>query len=253
MENRGEGIFIQFKNEAVKNWLARKDVLKQGERLERGHRIWAEEHKTSKRDFPGLPYILMHSLSHLLVTAVSLECGYPASSIRERIYAIPDVGYGILLFPATSDAEGTLGGLVQVGRNIHEHIRDAWSWANCVPTIRSVPNTIPPTRMSGGFYTGPLSPILLISETSCEQHNEFLDRALVVPTVDNLGVESFGRVNNDSGVSKLSDADLRQLATALNSRRVSAPYSELQVHRILSPALTPDVTRLPEEPSPKRL
>ena len=79
--------------------------------LERGHRIWAEEHKTSKRGFPGLTYILLHSFSHLMVTAVSLECGYPASSIRERIYAIPDVGYGVLLFTATSDAEGTLGGL----------------------------------------------------------------------------------------------------------------------------------------------
>jgi hypothetical protein len=32
---------------------------------------------------------------------------------------------------------------------------------------------------------------LLIAETSCEQHNDFLDRALVVPTVDNLGVQFF--------------------------------------------------------------
>ena len=69
--------------------------------------------------------MLLHSFSHLLVTAVSLECGYPASSIRERIYTIPDVGYGVLLYTGTSDAEGTLGGLVQVGRRIHEHIRNA--------------------------------------------------------------------------------------------------------------------------------
>jgi hypothetical protein len=32
---------------------------------------------------------------------------------------------------------------------------------------------------------------VLIAETSCEQHNDFLDRALVVPTVDNLGIEFF--------------------------------------------------------------
>ena len=93
--------------------------------LEEGHRIWAEERNSSGRDFPGLPYILLHSFSHLMVTAVSLECGYPASSIRERIYAIPDVGYGILLFTGTSDAEGTLGGLIQVGRRIKEHVRTA--------------------------------------------------------------------------------------------------------------------------------
>jgi len=43
---------------------------------------------------------------------VALECGYPASSIRERIYAIPSVGYGVLLYTGSSDAEGTLGGLI---------------------------------------------------------------------------------------------------------------------------------------------
>jgi hypothetical protein len=32
---------------------------------------------------------------------------------------------------------------------------------------------------------------LLIAETSCEQHNDFLDRALVVPTVENLNAEFF--------------------------------------------------------------
>ena len=62
------------------------------------------------RAFPGLPYLMLHSFSHLLITAVSLECGYPASSIRERIYALPNTGYGVLLYTGSPDAEGTLGG-----------------------------------------------------------------------------------------------------------------------------------------------
>lgn len=41
--------------------------------------------------------------------------------------------------------------------------------------------------------------------------------------------------------SKLSDADLRELAAALLSRRVSAPYSELQVKRVLSPSLAAEI------------
>lgn len=41
--------------------------------------------------------------------------------------------------------------------------------------------------------------------------------------------------------SRLSDADLRELAAALKSRRVSAPYSELQVNRVLSPKLAAEV------------
>jgi hypothetical protein len=78
----------------------------------------------SRREFPGLPYFLLHSLSHLLLTAVSLECGYPASSIRERVYAL-DAGYGILLYTGTPDAEGTLGGLVETGRQIDRHLHAA--------------------------------------------------------------------------------------------------------------------------------
>ena len=42
--------------------------------------------------------------------------------------------------------------------------------------------------------------------------------------------------------SKLSDADLKELATALKSRRVTAPYSELQVNRVLSPKIASEVT-----------
>src|SRR5580704_17625477 len=53
-----------------------------------------------------------------------LECGYSASAIRERIYA-GDAGYGILLHTGTPDSEGTLGGLVHVGRRIEEHLRSA--------------------------------------------------------------------------------------------------------------------------------
>ncbi len=85
---------------------------------------WKEDHDKSKRKFFGLPYILLHSLSHQLITSVSLECGYPASSIRERIYS-GSYGDGILLYTGTSDAEGTMGGLVQAGRQIARYLKAA--------------------------------------------------------------------------------------------------------------------------------
>ncbi|MFN9291291.1 MAG: Zn-binding domain-containing protein, partial [Planctomyces sp.] len=129
IENRGEGVFIQFRKEAVEEWVSRKDVIDRGMRLLAGYDAWKGEHTGSRKKFVEagglLPYVLFHSFSHLLLTAVSLECGYPASSIRERIYTIPNVGYGVLLYTGTSDAEGTLGGLIQVGRRIHEHILNA--------------------------------------------------------------------------------------------------------------------------------
>ncbi len=196
VENRGEGIFIQFKKQAVEDWVSRPEVLTHGMRLLRGYEAWKAEHSGASKKFVEqgglLPYVLFHSFSHMLITEVSLECGYPASSIRERIYSIPDVGYGVLLYTGTSDAEGTLGGLVQVGRRIHEHIRGALSMgelcSNDPVCAQHEPSNIHERRfLHGAACHG----CLLVSETSCEQHNEFLDRALVVSTVDNLGIEFF--------------------------------------------------------------
>ncbi len=192
IENRGEGLFIQFSKEAIDNWSSRTDVVRRGLQLEKGFLRWSEDRKSSSRVFPGLPYLLLHSFSHLMVTAVALECGYPASSIRERIYAIPDAGYGVLLYTATSDAEGTLGGLVQVGKQIHEHVRNALELGELCSNDPVCAQHDPSDQHERRFLHGAACHgCLLIAETSCEQHNEFLDRALVVPTVDNLGIEFF--------------------------------------------------------------
>jgi hypothetical protein len=192
VENRGEGIFLQFKHADVEAWLQRPDVLQRALRLKAGFECWQNEHQGSKRKFPGVPYLLLHSFSHLLVTAVALECGYPASSIRERIYALPSTGYGILLYTATSDAEGTLGGLIEVGRRIHEHIRAALEMGQLCSNDPVCAQHDPQNPHERRFLHGSACHgCLLIAETSCEQHNDFLDRALVVPTVDNLGVEFF--------------------------------------------------------------
>ena len=99
-------------------------MIERGRRLRAGFDAWKAAHPHSTRPFPGLPYYLLHTVSHLLLTAVSLECGYPASSIRERVYAL-ESGYGILLYTGSPDAEGTLGGLVETGRQIARHLRAA--------------------------------------------------------------------------------------------------------------------------------
>lgn len=197
IENKGEGIFLQFQRGAIEAWLARSDVKERGRGLLAGFDRWRDEHQGTHRAFPGLPYLMLHSLSHLLITAVSLECGYPASSIRERIYAIPEIGYAILLYTGSSDAEGTLGGLVQVGRRIHDHIRHALELGELCSNDPVCAQHEPQNPHENRFLHGAACHgCLLIAETSCEQQNDFLDRALVVPTVDNLGVEFFPAATN---------------------------------------------------------
>jgi hypothetical protein len=192
VENKGEGLFLQFKDETIAEWANRPDVLSRGRQLESGFDCWRGEHQGTQRKFPGLPYLMLHSFSHLLITAVALECGYPASSIRERIYAVPGVGHGVLLFTGTSDSEGTLGGLIQVGRRIKEHIRNALELGELCSNDPVCAQHQPQNTHERRFLHGAACHgCLLIAETSCEQQNDHLDRALVVRTVDNLGIEFF--------------------------------------------------------------
>lgn len=193
VENKGEGVFLQFRKHEIESWFEKPEVQKRRRQLVAGFDCWQSEHQTSRREFPGLPYIMVHSFSHLLITAVSLECGYPASSIRERIYALPNIGYGILLYTGTSDAEGTLGGLIQVGQRIQEHVQAALEMAELCSNDPVCAQHEPESSHEHRFLHGAsCHGCLLIAETSCEQHNDFLDRALVVRTVDNRGAEFFG-------------------------------------------------------------
>lgn len=192
IENRGEGIFLQFRAQAVEEWLGRPEVETHGKSLRAGFEKWRSEHVGTQRQFPGLPYMLLHSFSHLLITAVSLECGYPASSIRERVYALPGVGYGVLLYTGSADAEGTLGGLVEVGRNVAHHVNQALKLGELcsndpVCAQHDAANPHEARFLHGAACHG----CLLIGETSCEQHNDFLDRALVTPTVERQNVAFF--------------------------------------------------------------
>lgn len=196
VENRGEGIFIGFKSDAIKAWLARSAVKARGEQLRAGYDAWAKAHEVSNPVFPGLPYVMLHTLSHLLITAVALDCGYAASSIRERIY-VGEAGYGILLYTASPDAEGTLGGLVEAADRIDRYLRDAIDLGRLCANDPVCAQHQPDNRQEERFLLGAACHgCVLLAESSCERRNDFLDRALVVPTVDGDGAAFF---NVDEG------------------------------------------------------
>ena len=138
-----------------------------------------------------VPYVMLHSLSHLLITAVALECGYSASSIRERVYA-GDGGYGILLYTGGAGSEGTLGGLVEVGRSIEQHLGRALEMGRLCSNDPVCAQHDPANLFEERFLHGAACHgCLLVAETSCERRNELLDRALVVPTVGTTGAAFF--------------------------------------------------------------
>ena len=192
IENKGEGVFISFSREAIDAWRTRPAVRARADSLVAGFNSWAERKKADNATFPGVPYMMLHSLAHLLITAVSLECGYSASAIRERVYA-GIYGYGILLYTGASGSEGTLGGLVEIGRSIESHLRGALELGRLCSNDPVCAQHDPPNLHEERFLHGAACHgCLLIAETSCERRNEFLDRALVVPTVSVPGAAFFG-------------------------------------------------------------
>ena len=182
VENRGEGIFVHLNRTDVDAWLARPPVAERVDALVQQHQTWQQDRRR-QRPFPGGPYIMLHTLSHLLIGSLAMRCGYPASSIRERVY-VENGDYGLLLYTGTPDAEGTLGGLVQQARHLEDHLSHALeSGLLCsndpICAQHAASEGLEQRWLHGAACHG----CALIAETSCEMRNDYLDRALVVPVL----------------------------------------------------------------------
>jgi len=90
MEQFGEGLFIHFNERRIADWLTESSVIRRGLKLVEGHEKWKVKSRARRVEYPGLPYTMLHSLSHALMAEIAMECGYPASSLKERIYALRD-------------------------------------------------------------------------------------------------------------------------------------------------------------------
>lgn len=183
----GEGVFLQLDEAAVREWETRPAVVARTRELQAGYAAWARQQE-SKAPFPGARFYLLHSLSHLLITAISLECGYSASAIRERLYVAPAADLtpmaALLLSTGSSGSEGTLGGLVEQGRRIREHLARAFDLGRLCSNDPVCAAHSPAKDRAERFLEGAACHgCLFISEPSCERYNRYLDRALVVPTL----------------------------------------------------------------------
>jgi hypothetical protein len=202
IEQFGEGLFIQFEPIVLQTWLARQAVKARSDRLERGHSKWAATRYPGKTApvFKGAAYYMAHSLSHALMAEIALECGYPQSALKERIYAVGG-GLGLLIYTAAGDAEGTLGGLVGLAGEIGDLMIRALGRAQLCssdPTCSDHDPALPEDDrpLHGAACHG----CLLGAETSCEARNDYLDRGLLVEGLANDGAAFFTATSIDKGV-----------------------------------------------------
>lgn len=199
VENRGEGVFIRLDERAVTDWEAKADDHPTFEAMRRAHRDWREQRGLDPGvGWVGERYVLLHSLSHALINELAIECGYSSASISERIYSRrpgqgPEPMAGILLYTSAPDAEGTLGGLVNLGKPgefgpLLQRALERSSLCSSDPLCADHQ----PDPLNGSLHAAACHACLLVSETSCERGNRYLDRATLVDTFAHCGLEFFG-------------------------------------------------------------
>ena len=203
---RGEGIFIQFREEVIQRWLEQTEIHKRQEQFHESHRRWRQVRRIEPigEGFPGLRYVLLHSFSHALMRRLSLECGYSAASVRERIYSRnpnqyperPDPMAGILIYTAAPDSEGTLGGLAALGEpeELGRHIKAALLDAQmCASDPLCAEHS--PSRQGMTLHAAACHACLFSPETSCERGNRYLDRSVISMTVETAARAFFETVS----------------------------------------------------------
>ncbi len=198
-EVRGEGIFLRLKEEALQSWEGRPEVTALEKEFFEAHKNWRRlrNQQPPEAGFPGIRFVLLHSLSHALMRQIALECGYTAASIRERLYcraAAQEHGpwAGILIYTAASDSEGTLGGLVQLGQPVTlgrqiQHALESMRICGSDPLCAEHSPVADGRCVHGACCHA----CLFAPETSCERGNRFLDRTSLVATFAAKAAEFF--------------------------------------------------------------
>ena len=195
IEVRGEGIFLQFNMANTRQWERIPDVVSRSRKInERWLTEWRSRYDEEGPELQITPrYLLVHTFAHVLMRQLTIECGYSAASLRERVYVGEDVDEmaGLLIFTGTSDSDGTLGGLQRQGeinriRRTVEAALKATEWCStdplCIAGMASGADSLSFAACHACSY---------MPETSCEQFNRFLDRGMLVGTPENPALGFF--------------------------------------------------------------
>ena len=193
IEQNGEGIFLQFDAAMVEKIVQSEFNRSRITALREAYQDWAGKFKNSPT-FPGGAYTFLHSLSHGLMSEIALQCGYPATSIKERVYALPldtaqnTIGrLGILIYTSASGAQGSLGGLVAMAPKIVGLLGSAIEKMQVCSNDPICSESAPEAHFDGSLVNGAAcNACVLVPETSCEMRNMLLDRLMLSDLSDRL-------------------------------------------------------------------
>lgn len=183
LELYGEGVFISFNESIIKRW-------QQDARIQKRAEIFAERlsgsaysYTLSQKDLVvNARFLFLHAFSHILIKELESLAGYPAASLKEKIYSSsnPDNPMaGVLIYTAVADVDGTLGGLVELSDPksiIYVLIRvfERVQWCSLDPVCGSHEGQGPALLNMAACHS-----CLLLPETSCICGNVLLDRVMI--------------------------------------------------------------------------
>jgi hypothetical protein len=177
----GEGVFLTLDQQRLVEWEQRTAVQEQAGLIDAAYRtLFASKGGEADRAItPRL--LLLHTLAHAIINEWSLDCGYPAAALRERLYA-SDTMAGMLIYTATSDSAGSLGGIVaqtepdRLFSSIRRALEHA-AWCSADPLcIEATASGVDSLNLAACHACA------LLPETSCEEYNTLLDRGLLIGT-----------------------------------------------------------------------
>lgn len=185
IEVRGEGIFFELDRNAVGQWEARPAVQERASAITPAlldSMSLSDEDKDGLTDSLVARFMLCHTLAHILMRQLSLQSGYSSASLRERLFVgnSPETMCGVMIYTASPDSDGTLGGLQRQGKaNRFEETfiqaLESVRWCSSDPLcVEGVSSQTEPTNLAACHSC------VLTAETSCEEFNRYLDRSVIV-------------------------------------------------------------------------
>lgn len=179
IESFGEGIFFEFDNNALDKWINSDELI--SKRVEPILNNYSNFDSAFNKDIDVNPkLILIHTFSHLIIKELEYLCGYPSTSIQERLYVSDNPNMNGVLIYTIAGSEGSYGGLTslcddnKIGKLIQSAIMRAKDCATDPICYHTNGQGVGNLNLSACFSCS------LLPETSCELFNSFLDRRLLI-------------------------------------------------------------------------
>ena len=174
----GEGVFFTLNEALLQQWESTDQIVKRADELKQRYEkaninLFLDPEITPR-------FILLHTLSHLLIRELEATAGYPAASLKERIYSSRAKKMaGILIYTTVPDIAGSLGGIINSAEptnflTILDNVFKKARWCSLDPVCTEHEGQGPSWLNRAACHA-----CSLIPEPSCEYSNVFLDRVFI--------------------------------------------------------------------------